>query len=252
MNKTILILILPLLFLSCQNTAKTDTDILANEMEKKLHSWKLINHISIQEKEKELRINIDFKKDEEKSLESYFIDQISNETVIAMLGYTFFNTLKSYDSVSYTLSFEGGDMNDLKITGNKEILKKNFDRINSSPKLYGFIEYAFKNIRSVDVARANVWLELLNNKSEIFNFKGNFWSLLEDYALACENPKENIRTIYLFIGFTGLIRDPDNPKRDDINQENLLYYLESCGYSSGLTKLPLPDLMDALAKMYEN
>ncbi len=245
------LVLLIILSTSCNQCAKKEITNFENEVAKELYGWGLHNEVVVSEVENTINITIHFLKNDSNSLNSYFLDEESNNLVIAMLNQTFYEKLKNYKDIAYSLSFEDKkDMAPMIVLINNTKLNVTRTQFENTPKFYDFVKYAFEHVQSVDIVRANAWLEYLRDKPEVFDFKGSFWKLLYNFTVACDKPEEKINDIYLFIAFTGLIADPDNPKEDDINQENLKYFIKSCGFDTELIYLSLPDLKKVLIEKY--
>lgn len=237
------------LVISCNSSSKEITE--SKNIADKLKSWGLDSELFLDIKNNELAISILFKKDSSNSLTSYFIDEESNKMVVAMLNETFYEEFRKYNLITYNLSFEEQkDLDEMKIIIDKEMLLQTHGQFIDSPKFYDFVEYAFKHVQSVDIIRSDAWIEYLSKESKLFEFTGSFWKLLHNYSMACGRPKEKLKDIYLFIAFVGLISDPGNPKKEDINQENFKYYIESCDFDIKLIHLTLPELIKTLDEKY--
>lgn len=226
---------------------KMATKELSFKIKEKLISWKLNTDVALKNEAGKIKIEIVFKG---KSKNSFFLDKESNNMIIAMLDYTFYDELNNTNEINYKLGFEGyPDV--LQMTITKEKLTENYVYFNNTPIFYDFVEFAFINMGYINVLRATQLIEYLNkNYSEIFNYNGSFWNLLYDYSKACKSPEKNLKGIYNFVWFAGSTSDPANPREDDINQDVFKYYLKSCNLKPELLSMDALELMKYLDAKY--
>lgn len=234
---------------SCSFLSKKETNEkeMAVKFSKRLESWNLHNTTGIKQKEGVLFVEIFYKGQGENS---FFLDKESNNMILAMLGYSFHKEFKAIDTIKYQLKFEGySDVFNMTLSQDK--LLENNNNFIATPIFHEFVEYSFLNLKYLDVLRSTQLIKYLNeNYSEIFNYNGSFWNLLYDYSKACENPQDNLKSVFHFILFSSLTKDPDNPRDDDINQDAFKYYLSKCGFPDELLKQNTLEIMEYLDKNY--
>ncbi len=232
----------------CKNSA-LNTSV---EFEKQLANWKFNTSVSIYESQDSLlSIEIFFLKDSVKSLNSYFLDTESNKVLMAMISENFYEYLKDYSKINYLFHFDNQkDMENFQITLQKKDLVETHKQFQQNPLFYDFVEYSFKEVGSVDIVRAEAWLEYLSEESNLWDFSGSYWDLLYEYSKGCSNHSENLKAIYHFIAFVGVVDNPSNT--NSINSKKLNYFIEYCDLDSNLTKKSLPDLIKFLDKDFVN
>jgi hypothetical protein len=234
---------------SCSFFSKKEQDMneLATKFSEKLNSWNLNNVTTLRKSEQGLTVEILFKG---VNKNAFFLDKESNNMILTMLGYSFYENIKSNDTVKFQLEFEGyPDMFNIALSQDK--LLENYQYFISIPRFYEFVEHSFVNLGYLDVMRSTQLIKYLNeNYSEIFNYNGSFWNLLYDYSRACEAPNDNLKSIFHFILFSSLTKDPDNPRDDDINQDAFKFYLSKCGFPDKLLQQSTFEIMDYLDKNY--
>lgn len=234
-------ILIVILVSSCKNVNNTEVKI-----QNKLDEWNFVSDVSISNNNKTLYIDLFFNESYDYGVKSNLLDLESNNLLVAMLNYTFYKDMIKYDVVSYNLRFENQkDMKDYTVDFNRSALDENIERFDKASLFYNFVEYAYKEIRRADFVRSNAWINYFSQYPQ-FDFFGSFWNLLYNYSLECTTSQSSTRFTYLFIAFVGSIQDPDNIKEDDIEQEKLLYYIESCGNDPNLINLNLYELMDAI------
>ncbi len=255
--KKILIMVFILFFFTNCNEEKQDLLKLSEDISIMLSNWNLSNNdIELSLKDNDLIIQIIFRKNKEDDLNSYYLDEESNSILVSMITHNFFNQLKNYETVNYELIFF--DKSDrvlidqgFSIGFTKARLNEVYSNIESNLKFLEFGKYIFKNITKVDIVRSQASIEIFNKYVDGFNFNGSFWDLLYTFSLGCDNPKENLDGIYHFIAFVGLIKDPENPREDDIDQEKFKYFLQNCNYPIDLIDMGLTSLLTYLDERYE-
>lgn len=246
-----------LVLTNCNSKTKKELD-LTQRITEKLTTWNFMDSkILLSKKADNLTINILFSKMQDDKLNSYYMDRESNFLIASMISYIFYDDLVEYNSVNYSLEFEDGAKtflqkgNIMLIALNRKKLKEIKIGFDVNKKFYAFVEYSFKNLSRLDVAKAMASIEFFTNNVNGFDYDGTFWSLLKDYSSGCEAPSESLHSIFTFVSFVSLLKDPNNPSEDDINQEVLNHFIVNCGYSSDLLKMNLLDLLEYFDTKYD-
>lgn len=236
----------------CNNTTSPqdlmDTQHFSSQVTNKLRDWKLNNQVTVNLNDSIALIAIHYTTDISDTLSPYFLDRESNDLIVTMLSYFFYEEMKELKSIVYQLTFENHS-DTILVSFSSRDLEMRYKEFEKYPIFYDFVEYAFKNMRYRGVLEATQLMRFLESNTNVFDHKGSFWNLLHDYSKACQHPKDHIYSAYLFIWFTGVANDPDM-KHSDNYRQSLLYFVKSCGFKEELVFLRPEELIKQLNSAY--
>jgi len=181
---------------------------------------------------------------------SFFLDEKSNEQLIDLLVFSCNEHIIDNTSTTFELSFEGYT-DKISRRFNKQDIENVIARFDKAKKFRSFSEYAFRQMGYIGVLESTEMIKHLGEKySDLFNYKGDFWDLLYDYSVACENPKENPKSIYLFISFAGSMKVYDDRYGNSTYRDHMKYFLNECGYEEKLLDFTAVELIEFIGNKY--
>lgn len=258
MKKTALIIIKMLIAITLVNCSNSSAkDVLEFRISEKLVEYNLFSDVRVfGSSEKGVTVEIHFKNkkhskagNNNKSL--FFLDEKSNLQLIDLLAYSCNQLIIDNCTTSFELTFEGYTDRIIKRFSHKDV-EKVMARFNKAKKFHPFAEYVFKEMGYIGVMESTQMIKYLNkNFNDMFNYQGDFWDLLYDYSVACENPNEDPKSIYLFISFAGSMRVDDDIYQNSIYRKHMKYFLNECGYEEKLLDYTAVELIDFIGNKYD-
>jgi hypothetical protein len=226
---------------------------LENEINQTFDELNLITACEINTDTSDMYLNIFFEKNQRDTSNSFFLDEESNLVLVSLLNFEFYESFEGFDTVHYSLSFEGYLESDFMAYPKLE-RKKHFDEFTSYPKFLENTRYAIKNMRYMGVMQTRRMMVFLKEQVPVFNYEGTFWKFLYDFSILCDDPSVNLWSAFQFIWFTGITNDEEFKNDADLFPEHLKFIVSNCGYPDSLVNEKFKDpaiLLDDLKKLYE-
>ncbi len=225
----------------------------ATEISKKissnLASWNLSNTVGATINQDTLEIGIFYKGVGSVGNAPYYYDDFSNDLIVKTLIYKNLELCRNFSKFKFEILYEGSQKVNQAILGDSEIETiKSFFATNS---FYQNVVYSLENFDYNDVTFFNSAIKfIVSETNERFNFKGNYWELLESFTNYCEERNEElIDEAVLFALMCNLVKNVDYGPEEPQNADSiLLKVLKDCGISESIYEMNVSQLYEYLEK----
>jgi len=246
-------LIAVLMVLACSNnsaSSRPSTEEISQKISSDLASWNLSNTVGATINHDTLEIGILYKGVGSIGNAPYYYDTFSNDLIVKTLIYKNLEFCRNFSKIKLDILFEGSQKVNQALIGDSEIETiRSFFATNS---FYQNVVFSFENFDYNDVIFFNSAIKLIvSETNERFNFKGNYWELLESFNAYCAEKKDDrIDEAVLFALMCNLVKNVDyGPEEPENADRILLTILEECGISKSIYNMDVDELYEYIRNL---
>lgn len=249
--KIIIVFVLTISLFQCKspNNSLVDEISLEKKIILELEEWGIKSNSQVQEKDSSsIDINITLLKKKGSDSTSFFLDRESNQIMINLLTYVFYDELKNFDFIKYNVIGEGFDIGH-DFTGNKRTVEFAYESYSNHNQLFSLYKYVFKNMSYLDVLRSTQLINHISKEFDEYYFSGSFWDLFYGFVLSSNTHEQINEFAFHFIAFVAVAKAFALSNIDyKINIKSLEYIIADCGFNPTLVDLTYQELVEMFNK----
>lgn len=249
--KIIIVIVLPILLIQCKspNNLRIDKISLEKKITLELEEWGIRSNLQVQEKDSSrIDINITLLKKKGSDSNSFFLDRESNQIMINLLSFIFYDELKNFNFIKFNVIGEGFDVG-YDFAGNKRTVEFAYESYSNHEQLFSLYKYVFKNMRYLDVLRSTQLINHISKEFEEYYFNGSFWDLFYGFVISSTSHEQINEFAFHFISFVAVAKAFALSNIDyQINIKSLEYIIADCGFDPALVDLTYQELVEMFNK----
>lgn len=236
--------------LACSNNSPSpepSTTEISKIISSDLASWNLANTVGATIIKDTLEIGVLYKGVGTIGNAPYYYDDFSNDLIVKTMVYKNLDLCNKFSKIKLDFLFEGSQRVNQAVLGSTKvgIIKSYF--VNSI--FYQNVVHSFENFDYNDVVFFNSAIKFIVRETDAkFDFKGNYWELLESFSNYCLRKDEQIADdAVLFVLMCNLIKNVDYGEEEPEDADRiLLSVLEKCGISESVYKMNVSEMYEYL------